>query len=83
MKRLICGHILALVMVTGTALASQCDEEIKRVDEALTENAASLPEEQLAEARRARDEAAELCAVGDEDGAEERLSVSKFILGLG
>ena len=71
----------ALALISGAAIANECQPVIDLIDANLT-TAAPVTSKQFAEAKDLRDRGVELCAAGDVADSHALLEQAKDILGL-
>ncbi len=71
---------LLVALSATTALAGQCQDDLKKVDRALS--AAELAPDRRAEAQDMRDQAAQLCKAGNEQEGLDVLTEAKAMLSI-
>lgn len=79
MKTCLAAFALACLL-SSTAQAASCADDLKKVDTAL--QSTDIPAEQKAQAEDMRNQAAGLCAAGNEAESLDVLSEAKAMLGV-
>ncbi len=74
--------MMAFTLMTGAAMAQQCPDQLKKVDDAMAKNP-NLPPEQIAEARKHRGAAERLLKEGKANECMDAANKALLILAAG